>query len=265
MAMLTDISLGQYYPGSSFVHRLDPRTKLTAVLVFMISLLITFEVVWLAAFAVCTLLFMWAAKLPAGLVFRNIRPFVWLFILTMIVHLFWTDGQTLLTIPLINVTMTVEGLQLGVLYAVRLALLIIIAAIMTLTTSPIELTDGLERLFQPLKKVGVPAHEIVMMLTLSLRFIPTLLEEAQRLKNAQLSRGATFEGSLKKRVQSIVPLILPLFVSAFHRADDLALAMDARCYAGGEGRTSFKQLKLRPADYMIMAASAAFLALSIGL
>jgi energy-coupling factor transport system permease protein len=135
---------------------------------------------------------------------------------------------------------------------VRLVLLIILAALLTLTTSPIELTDALEKMFGPLKKLKVPTHEIVMMLTLSLRFIPTLLEEAQRLKNAQVSRGASFDGHLIQRIKSIVPLILPLFISAFRRADDLALAMDSRCYTGGEGRSSFRRLKFATADYAVL-------------
>lgn len=255
MAFLTDISLGQYYPSDSFVHRLDPRTKLIAVLCVMTCLLISFEVGVLLFFTVLTLAVVVASRLPMTLVLKNIRPFLILFVLTIVVHLFWTSGRVIAEIPLIHLEITVEGLFYGIVYSVRLALLIIIAAVLTLSTSPIELTDALEKLFKPLKRLKVPTHEIVMMLTLSLRFIPTLLEEAQRIKNAQVSRGATFEGHLIQRLKSIVPLVLPLFISAFRRADDLALAMDSRCYTGGEGRTSFRRLAFKTADYVVLFAS----------
>jgi energy-coupling factor transport system permease protein len=151
--------------------------------------------------------------------------------------------------------------MLGLIYSVRLVLLIILAALLTLTTSPIELTDALEKMLGPLKRFKVPTHEIVMMLTLSLRFIPTLLEEALRLKNAQMSRGATFDGNLVQRIKSVVPLILPLFISAFRRADDLALAMDSRCYTGGDGRSSFRKLKFKTADYFVLIFMSAVLVL----
>ena len=252
MPFLNDITLGQYWPGESFVHRLDPRTKLVALMVLMTSLLLVLNPVVLVGYALFSMLLVRLANLPSALVFRNIRPFLWLFLITIAIHLFWTSGRILFTIPLIDLTVTQEGLILGILYSLRLALLVIYAALLTLTTSPIELTDGLERLLFPLKRVGLPTHEIVLMLSLSLRFIPTLLEEAQRLKNAQLSRGAKFDGSLFRRIQSIVPLVLPLFVSAFRRADDLALAMDARCYAGGEGRTRFKQLRFQLLDGVVL-------------
>ena len=252
MAFLTDISLGQYYPGDSFVHRLDPRTKLISILCFMTALLLSLEPLVLIGFAILTMIIIKSSQLPVALVLRNIRPFIWLFFLTVVVHLFWTSGRVIATLPLVNVDITQQGLFLGLIYSVRLMLLIISAALLTLTTSPIELTDALEKMIDPLKRFRIPTHEIVLMLTLSLRFIPTLLEEAQRLKNAQVSRGATFDGHLFQRIKSIVPLILPLFISAFRRADDLALAMDSRCYTGGEGRTSFRQLKYKMADYFVL-------------
>lgn len=252
MAFLTDISLGQYFPGDSFIHRLDPRTKLIAIFCFMTALLVSFEPIVLGGFAVLLIVIIAGSRLPVALVLKNIRPFIWLFLLTVLVHLFWTQGRVLYTVPLLNLDITKEGLTLGLVYSVRLVLLIILAALLTLTTSPIELTDALEKMLGPLKRFKVPTHEIVMMLTLSLRFIPTLLEEALRLKNAQMSRGATFDGNLVQRIKSVVPLILPLFISAFRRADDLALAMDSRCYTGGEGRSSFKKLKFKMADYGVL-------------
>ncbi len=252
MAFLTDISLGQYYPGDSFIHRLDPRTKLIAIFCFMTALLVSLKPIVLAGFAVLLLGIIAGSQLPVSLVLKNIRPFIWLFLLTIFVHVFLTPGRVLYTLPMLNLDITSEGLSLGLVYSVRLILLIILAALLTLTTSPIELTDALEKMLGPLKRFKVPTHEIVMMLTLSLRFIPTLLEEALRLKNAQMSRGATFDGSLVQRIKSIVPLILPLFISAFRRADDLALAMDSRCYTGGEGRSSFRKLKFKVADYIVL-------------
>lgn len=261
MAFLTDISLGQYYPGDSFVHRLDPRTKLIAIFCFMTALLVSFKPIVLIGFAVLLIIIIAGSRLPIALVLKNIRPFIWLFLLTVLVHLFLTQGHVIYTVPIFKFEITREGLSLGLIYSVRLILLIIVAALLTLTTSPIELTDALEKMFGPLKRFRVPTHEIVMMLTLSLRFIPTLLEEALRLKNAQMSRGATFDGSLIQRLKSIIPLILPLFISAFRRADDLALAMDSRCYTGGEGRTSFRKLEFKTADYIVLFLMCSLLAL----
>jgi energy-coupling factor transport system permease protein len=253
MAFLTDISLGQYYPGDSFIHRLDPRTKLIAIFCFMTALLVSFQPIVLGGFAVLLIFIIASSRLPVALVLKNIRPFIWLFLLTVLVHLLGTEGHVLYTTPVLDLDITLEGLTLGLVYAVRLVLLIILAALLTLTTSPIELTDALEKMLGPLKRFKVPTHEIVMMLTLSLRFIPTLLEEALRLKNAQMSRGATFDGNLMQRIKSVVPLILPLFISAFRRADDLALAMDSRCYTGGDGRSSFRKLQFKMADYLVLA------------
>ncbi|RLD11451.1 energy-coupling factor transporter transmembrane protein EcfT [candidate division KSB1 bacterium] len=255
MTMLNDITLGQYYPCDSFVHRLDPRTKIISLFFLMSGLLVTFEPYILLGFVVVIVLALAVSRLPLTAVIRNIRPFIWLFLLTILVHLFWTRGHVFARLPVLGLSLTWEGLNLGLIYSLRLILLIILAAMLTLSTSPIELTDALEKMFAPLKRLKAPTHEIVMMLTLALRFIPTLLEEAQRLKNAQASRGASFEGNIIKRIKSIVPLVIPLFIAAFRRADDLAAAMDSRCYTGGDGRSSFKRLKFRGADYIILSAS----------
>jgi energy-coupling factor transport system permease protein len=253
MSFFNDISLGYYYPGDSFVHRLDPRTKLISFMLLMTTLLVTYQATLLFGFFIATCMTILSSRIPVSIVLRNLRPFVWLFVVTVLVHIFWTHGRILFTVPLLDMHVTEEGVFLGFVYSIRLALLVILAAILTLTTSPIELTDALEKFFNPLKRFRLPTHEIIMMLTLSLRFIPTLLEEALRIKNAQISRGATFEGSLMKRMRSVVPLVLPLFVSAFRRADELAWAMDSRCYTGGEGRTSFRRLKFEVADYFILS------------
>ncbi|HNR66795.1 MAG TPA: energy-coupling factor transporter transmembrane component T [bacterium] len=264
MAFLNDITLGHYWPGDSIVHNLDPRSKLLGLLGVMTTLLMVLNPIMLMAYALFSLFVVRLAKLPAALVFRNVRPFLWLFLITIAIHLFWTPGRSLFQVPVVNLNATHEGLAFGILYSIRLALLVIYAALLTLTTSPMELMDGLERLLNPLKRLRVPTHEIVLMLSLSLRFIPTLLEEAQRLKNAQLSRGASFDGSLFKRIQSVIPLVLPLFVSAFRRADDLALAMDARCYSGGEGRTTYKILRLGIVDWIVLLMALALLVAVIG-
>ncbi len=262
MAVLQDITLGQYYPIDSFVHRLDPRVKLAVTLALMTGLLLTQDLVSAVGWGLITIALVLAARLPAGLVLRNLRAFMWLFALTMVVHVFFTAGSPLVQLPLLGWKVTLQGVERGLLYSFRLALLVVLAALLTLTTSPIELTDGLERLLRPLRRLGLPVHELSLMMSLALRFVPTLLEEADRLQKAQVSRGASFEGSVLQRVRSVVPLVVPLFVSAFRRADELALAMDARCYRGGEGRTCYRLLRLKAADYGVLALSGAMLAVA---
>lgn len=263
MPGINDITLGQYIAGDSFIHRLDPRTKLASIVFFMTSLLVSLNIAVLTCFLILSFLIVVFSGLSFKLVFRNLRPFWWLFVLTLVIHMFWTKGEPWIQIPVLNAAVSLQGLELGLIYSLRLGLLILFAAILTLTTSPIELTDALDALLSPFKRLKLPVHEIVLMLTLSLRFIPTLLQEAQRIRNAQLSRGASFEGSLKNKIYSVVPVILPLFVSAFRRADELALAMDARCYAGGEGRTCYQRLVYKSQDYVIFLFSVAILIVSI--
>ncbi len=263
MKLISDITLGQYYSGDSFIHHLDPRTKLYSIIMLMTGLLVSDKPLMISSFLLFFIFIIIFSKIPANLIFKNLRPFMWLFVLTMIIHLFWTSGEIFAKIPLLGIGITYEGIALGFKYSFRLALLIVLAAILTLSTSPIELTDALEKILKPLKRLRVPTHEIVMMLTLSLRFIPTLIEEAQKIKNAQMSRGATFDGNIINRVKSTVPLILPLFISAFRRADDLALAMDSRCYDGGDGRTSYKELRYRFADYSVIIVCLLLMTVSI--
>jgi len=262
MALLNDITLGQYYPTDSFIHRLDPRTKVLVILGAMILFVLTQSLVKLAIALISVLIIIWVSKIPYLLVVRNLRPFLWLFLLTIIFHLFLTrQGGTLIIIPFLGTNITKVGLTNGLIYSFRLGILILIAAILTLTTSPMELTDALDRFLKPLQKLGISTHEFTMMITLSLRFIPTLLFEADKLQKAQISRGAIFEGNLVQRMRSVIPLILPLFISVFRRADELALAMDARCYIGGTGRTTFKKLCFNKNDYFVLSGMIIFFAL----
>lgn len=221
----------------------------------MTGLVFSIQSAALLSMTVLLIITITAAKLPYGLVMKNIRPFLWLFLLTVMVHLFWTSGRILFSIPWLGLDVTHEGLQLGVRYTIRLAIFIISATLLTLTTSPIEIMDALERLGRPLVRRGLPVHELTLMLSLALRFIPTLMEEAQRIRNAQLSRGAAFEGSLIKKMRNVAPLILPLFISAFRRADELAYAMDSRSYNGGQGRTSYARLVFRLPDAFALILS----------
>lgn len=257
MAFLNDITLGQYYPGDSILHRLDPRSKLTASLTIMTGLLMTTELHLMALPAVVILIAVAIAKIPLTFVFKNLKWFAWLFLITFAIHAL--EISTSSTFPFLNFGINPSGLMAGGVYSVRLALLIVVAALLTLTTAPIELTDSLERIFSPLKRLRAPVHELALMMTLSLRFIPILIREAERIKNAQLSRGASLEGNLRQRIYNIVPMILPLFISAIRRADDLAVAMTARNYLGGEGRTCFQRLAFRNADYMVLIFSAALI------
>lgn len=259
MAFLNDITLGQYYPGSSFLHRLDPRSKLLASLFFMTCLLFSNNWSLLLLYAGVCILGFYFSKLPLEIILKNLKPFFWLFLITFGIHVLTTTGTTLLEIPIIGVTLTREGAFNGFSYAFRLALLIVFAAFLTLTTEPIELTDSLEKLLSPLKRFSVPVHEMSLMMTLSLRFLPILLREGERIKNAQLSRGISLEGNIVQRVRNVVPMVLPLLVSAIRRAEDLAVAMEARHYVGGEQRTSYHKLAFGRQDLWFGLFSLVFL------
>jgi len=251
-------TLGQFAPRDSVIHHLDPRTKILGIFIMMCVLLFTHRPeILLFYFCVIVGLFR-ISRLQIGLALKNIKPFIWLFLITFLLHLLLTKGRILFTIPTLNISITQEGIQQGFYYTFRIAVLIILASFLTLTTSAMSLTDGLERFMRPFRKIGLPAHEIAMMLSISLRFIPILMDETERIRNAQLSRGASFEGHLIQKIRSIVPMIIPLFLSAFRRANDLALAMDARCYQGGEGRTNFRILVFKRNDtiaFMILGIS----------
>jgi energy-coupling factor transport system permease protein len=250
--MLSDITLGQYFPGHSWLHKLDPRTKLIATL-FYISSIFTAESLFsyglVAFFAVfCCLL----SKVPVKILIKSVRPLWVIIVLTLGIHLFFTPGTLLFQLGSIQISW--EGMRMGIFMSLRLVLLILFSSLLTLTTSPIALTDGIERLLRPFKVLGIPAHELAMMMTIALRFIPTLLEETERIMKAQMARGAEFSsGSLIARAKNLVPLLVPLFISAFRRADELATAMEARCYRGGEGRTRMKELFFTGRDWIGMA------------
>ncbi len=247
--MSSGVLMGQYYPVESPVHAMDPRAKIAIAVIFMVVLFVgnnfyAFLVMGAFAFLAAA-----ASRVPAGLLLRGLRPIVFIMAFTMVLHLFLTPGPAIFKIG--PVTATWSGLVQGLFIGVRLVILIIFTSLLTLTTSPIELTDGLEDILKPFTSIGVPAHELAMMMTIALRFIPTLLEEAERIMKAQMARGADFEsGNMVKRAKSLVPLLVPLFVSAFRRADDLAMAMEARCYRGGEGRTRMRQFHLHARDFI---------------
>lgn len=251
--MLSDITLGQYFPGNSFIHRLDPRTKILATLIYIVAIFfantpLTYGL--LAGFAAVVIL---VSRLPLGLVFSSLKPIWIIVILTMLIHMFTAPGENIVYAWKF-LKVTAEGLDLGIKMAVRLILLLLFSSILTFTTSPIVLTDGIEKLLRPFKAIGVPAHEMAMMMTIALRFIPTLLEETDRIMKAQTARGADFgSGNILQRMKNMLPLLVPLFISAFRRADELATAMEARCYRGGEGRTRMHELSYNGRDYVAFA------------
>ena len=236
------IVLGQFVPGESPIHRLDPRTKILAMIAYIV---LVFLVKALAAFAVPLLLVLGAllgSGIPARYALTSLRPMRWLIAFMFVLNLFFTQGERVLFSWWI-IRVTAEGLRQAVFISIRLVLLVAGTSLLTLTTSPIALTDGLERLLKPLRRIRFPVHELAMMMSIALRFIPTLLEETERIRKAQMARGADFEtGGLLARARALVPLLVPLFVSSFRRADELAMAMESRCYHGGEGRTRMHEL-----------------------
>lgn len=250
--MLRDITIGQYYPADSVIHKLDPRVKLFATLLFIISLF-SFRNVW--GFLVATIFmfsFIHFSKVPLGYMVKGLKAIVILMIITAIFNLFLTNGKELVSFWIF--TITYEGLRNAILMAIRLTYLILGTSVMTLTTTPNELTDGLEKSLSPLKRIHIPVHEIAMMMSIALRFIPILVEEADKIMRAQMARGADFEtGGIIKKAKNMIPLLVPLFVSAFRRANDLAMAMEARCYHGGTGRTKMKPLTYAARDYKAYA------------
>lgn len=258
--MTNAIVLGQFVPGDSPVHRLDPRTKILAMIAYIV---LVFLVRAMPVFAV-PLLFVLGALLASGVPARyalsSLRPMRWLIAFMFLINLFFTQGDRVLFSWWI-IRVTAEGLRQAVFISLRLILLVAGTSLLTLTTSPIALTDGLERLLKPLKRIRFPAHELAMMMTIALRFIPTLLEETERIRKAQMARGADFEtGGPLARARAMVPLLVPLFVSAFRRADELAMAMESRCYHGGEGRTRMHELHYARRDLLAALLIALLLA-----
>ena len=247
--MLQDITLGQYFPGNSILHRLDPRVKIILLLALMILIFLIDDAASYELLTVLTILLIAISQIPFSTVIKSLKPLLWIVLFTFFIHLFSNDGEILYQLgPL---TATEEGFYKGVLISLRLILLIVLSSLLTFTTAPLKLTDATEKLLSPFSRFGVPAHELAMMMTIALRFIPTLLEEIDKIIKAQTARGVDFEnGNLIKRAKSMVPILVPLFLSAFRRADELAMAMEARCYRGGEGRTHLKKLKIKFIDYV---------------
>lgn len=247
--MLNNMSIGQYYPGNTIIHKIDPRAKIVFVFLFIISLFLINTFTPYLLIGAGLIFVIKASKVPIKFIIKGLKPILFIIIFTFLINVFMTKGEILISVGPLNITK--EGLYQAGFMAIRLIFLIIGTSLLTLTTSPIALTDGIEHLLNPMKKIGVPAHELAMMMTIALRFIPTLLEETDKIMKAQKARGADFEtGSLIKRAKNLIPLLVPLFISAFRRADELAMAMEARCYRGGEGRTRMKQLYFSKADYL---------------
>ena len=257
--MLKDITLGQFFPGDSLLHRLDPRTKIVLLFFFLAAIFVFDSPLAYAALTAFTAALIAVSCVPPLLMLKALKPLSWIIAFTFVIHLVSTPGDAFFHVWLFDFTW--QGAAKGFFIALRLALLILLSALLTYTTSPLALTDALETLMQPAKRVGVPAHEIAMMMTIALRFVPTLIEEADKIMKAQQARGADLpEGSVIERVKGFVPVLVPLFISAFRRADDLALAMEARCYRGGVGRTQMKALRISSIDYVAYAFGALFFA-----
>lgn len=263
--MITDITLGQYFPIDSIIHKIDPRFKIIFTLVYIILVFfaktaLTYSIIALFCLGVILL-----SKIKPTLVLKSVKPMIFVILITAIINIFFTGGTDVLwSYKFIRITKT--GLDNAVNMALRLVFLVIGSSLLTYTTSPIMLTDGIERLLKPFSKIGLPSHEIAMMMTIALRFIPTLLEETEKIMTAQKSRGADFEsGNIIKRAKALIPVLIPLFINAFKRADELATAMECRCYKGGEGRTRLRVLKLSKTDYISLIVMFIFSALLITL
>ena len=261
--MLRDITLGQYYPADSVVHKLDPRVKLFATLIYIIALFTFRGILGLALITGMLIFMIKISKVPFKFIVKGLKAIVVLLLITAVFNLLFTpSGTQLWHWGPFYITST--GIMNAVLMTIRLIYLIIGTSLMTLTTTPNQLTDGLERLMRPLNRIHVPVHEIAMMMSIALRFIPILMEETDKIMKAQMARGADFEnGNLIQKAKNMIPLLIPLFVSAFRRADDLAMAMEARCYNGGDGRTKMKPLRYNKTDHIAYVILLVFLVLVI--
>ena len=250
---LRDITLGQYFPGNTIIHRLDPRTKILLTVVYIVALFLAHWVVSYALLLVVLGVIIALSKVGLKTILKGMKPILFIVVLTGLLNLFYTPGAGEPLVQFWVFRIYTEGIWAAFLMILRIAMLITCTFLLTYTTSPILLTDGLERLLGPLKKLHVPIHELSMMMAIALRFIPTLIEETDKIMSAQKARGADFDtGGLMDKAKALVPLLVPLFISAFRRADELAVAMECRCYHGGEGRTRLRQLKYRPADVLFL-------------
>ena len=258
--MLKDITIGQFFPGTSPIHRMDSRVKLLLTIAFIVMLFLAGNIYSLCVGVAFTILIYVISRIPFRMILKSLKPIMPIITFTSILNLFFVrSGDVYWEWKFIKITS--EGVNTAVFMSIRIICLIIGSSLLTYTTSPIDLTDGLERLLSPLKKIKVPVHELAMMMTIALRFIPTLIEETDKIMSAQKARGADMEtGSVFKRAKALIPILIPLFVSSFRRAEELALAMECRCYHGGEGRTRMKQLKMHLVDLIGALVVAAFIA-----
>ena len=260
--MIRDITLGQYYPGNSVIHRLDPRVKIMATLLYIVALFVVKDFTGFIAAVVLLEAVIILSKVPRRYIWRGLRPVLLIIAFTLIVNIFMIRGEVLWQFGILHITR--EGLRMAAFVGIRLILLIIGSTMLTLTTRPIGLTDGIEALLSPFKKIGLPAHELAMMMTIALRFIPTLLEETDKIMKAQQARGADFEsGNILRRAKSLIPILVPLFISAFRIAQDLAMAMEARCYGGDVKRTRMNAMKFARRDLIASIIFFVFLAVIV--
>ncbi|SCH07715.1 Energy-coupling factor transporter transmembrane protein EcfT [uncultured Clostridium sp.] len=261
--MIRDITIGQYYPAQSPVHRLDPRVKIICTLIFLVSLFVQNSLLGYAVATIFLMIVIKASQVPLKFMLKGLKAIVILLLFTVVMNLFLTKGGEIL-VHFWIFTITEQGLRVSVFMAIRLIYLIVGSSLMTLTTTPNSLTDGIESVLKPLNKINVPVHEIAMMMSIALRFIPILLEETDKIMKAQIARGADLEsGNIIQKTKAMVPILVPLFVSAFRRANDLAMAMEARCYCGGEGRTKMKPLIYEKRDYLAYTFSIFYLVVVI--
>ena len=260
--MLKDITLGQYFPGDTLAHKLDPRTKLLVTVLYIVALFTAKSYFAYGLLVLTLVVAVRISRVSVKALFKGLKPVLFIIAFTAVLNLFYTPGREIWHFWIFR--MTIEGVRAAVTMMLRITLLIMGTFLLTYTTSPIRLTDGLENLLNPLKAIKLPVHELAMMMSIALRFIPTLIEETDKIMKAQMARGADFEdGNLIQKAKSMVPLLIPLFVSAFRRADDLAMAMEARCYSGGEGRTKMKPLRYQGTDRKAYVILIAFLVLVI--
>lgn len=262
---MSDITLGQFFPGNSILHRLDPRTKIILAIVFIVAVFVADTPVGFAALLVATAVLIAVSSVSFSVVLKGIKPIIFILVFTSVLNVFMTVGSGAPLVEFYFIRIYTEGIVRAVFMSLRVMVLIVgTSMFLTYTTSPIALTDGIESLLAPLKKIGVPVHSFAMMMSIALRFIPTLVEETEKIMNAQKSRGADFaSGSLMKRAKALIPLLVPLFVSAFKRADELATAMECRCYRGDNNRTKLVKLEYRASDVLWMIGSVLFLGLII--
>ncbi|MCC8073014.1 MAG: energy-coupling factor transporter transmembrane protein EcfT [Clostridiales bacterium] len=260
--MISDITIGQYFPGNSPIHKMDARMKIILTLILIVSIFICKNIFSLLTVIAATLAVTAISKIPFKTIFKSVKPLAIIIIITAVLNIFYGSGEPLVTIGKLKIT--ADGISTAIFMAVRIITLVIISSLLTYTTSPTELTDAIERLMKPLKIFKIDVHTIAMIMTIALRFIPTLIEEIEKIMAAQKSRGADMEsGGLIHRAKALIPVLIPLFVSAFRRANELAYAMECRCYRGGEGRTKMKVMKMETRDYIALTVVILFVALIV--